>query len=562
MTWSVDARLVRYGEEREGRYLQSGAWSDVPTAERFHEVAVRQGDRRAVVDRHGAVTYAELDRRTDQVAAALIEDGLAPGDPVLFQVDNSVATVVAWYAVLKAGAVPVATLAGHRGHEIGHATRQVGAVGHIVDATPGARFDLVEFAREQAAKAPSLRHTWSVHGIEGDPSGAVRRIEDLGVRIAPDRARRLVESVQAGLDPRDVAVYQLSGGTTGTPKIIPRLHGEYWNNGLQWGLALERDEWSVVAHAAPVIHNAGITCGLHATHALGGCVVLPPPVKDVALAMMAEHQVDDTLFGHGMFGWIMSEEYEAAAEHLRTVLLSGAKVPPEVFARVESFGARVGQTFGMGEGLLTLTPLGAPREVRASTVGVPIAEGDEFRILDPASEAALPDGQVGELACRGWYTIPGYFDAPEHNARAFTSDGFYRTGDLAVVTTAEGGERYLSIEGRIKDLINRGGEKINAEELEQLLRRHDHVLEAAVVAMPDPVLGERVCAYLVTSGERIDVAALRVHLESLGVAKYKWPERVEVVDALPRTHVGKIDKRALRDDVSNKVSSPLSSATT
>ncbi|SDF46825.1 2,3-dihydroxybenzoate-AMP ligase [Lentzea fradiae] len=548
---SADPRVVRYDEKRVERYLRSGAWSDVPTAERFHQAAVRHGDRTAVVDQHGSITYAELDLRTDQVAAALVEGGLAPGDPVLFQLGNSIATVVAWYAVLKAGAVPVATLAGHRSHEIGHVARQVGAVGHLVDATPGAKFDLVAFAREQAELTPSLRYLWTVHGAERD---ATRRLEDLGTGIDPATARRVVEGVQAGLDPRDIAVFQLSGGTTGSPKIIPRLHGEYWNNGLAWGLALGRTESTVAAHAAPLLHNAGVSCGLHATHALGGCLVLPPPVKDVALALMAAHQVDDTLFGHGMFGWILSEEYEAAAAHLRTVVLAGAKVPPEVFARVESFGARAAQTFGMGEGLFTLTPLTAPRELRATTVGPPLTADDEFRVLDPGSERELPDGEIGELACRGWYTIPGYFDAPEHNSRAFTSDGFYRTGDLAAVTVTADGSRYLSIEGRIKDIVNRGGEKINAEELEQLLHRHDAVLEAAVVAMPDPVLGERVCAYVVTTGAPLDVPALRRHLESLGVAKYKWPERVEVVGGLPRTQVGKVDKRALRDDIGAKLS--------
>jgi 2,3-dihydroxybenzoate-AMP ligase len=552
MPGPVDPRVVPYPPERVARYLSSGAWSAVPLAGRFRAVAEAHGPRPAVADRDGAITYAELDRRTDQVAAAFIERGLRPGDPILLQVGNGITGVVAWYAVLKAGAVPVATLAGHRAHEIGHIASAVGAVGHIVDDSRPDRFDMVAFAREQAALSTTLRHLFTVGGGHDHGDAGVERIETLGAGIGPEDARRAVETAQAGIRPEDVAVHQLSGGTTGVPKVIPRLHGEYWNNAHAWALALGRTESSVVCHAGPFVHNAGITCGLHSAHSVGGCIVLPAPDRALALRMMRDHRVDDTIFGHGMFGWIMSEEYAGAAEHLRTVVLSGAKVPDEVFSRVERFGARVAQTFGMGEGMFTLTPLDAPRELRATTVGPPLTPEDEVRILEPGSERELPDGEVGEMACRGWYTVRGYFASPEHNARAFTTDGFYRTGDLARVQV-DGGLRYLSIEGRIKDLINRGGEKVNAEEIEQLLHRHPSISDAAVVAMPDAVLGERACAYLVTTDPALGVPELQVHLDRLGVAKYKWPERVEIIDALPRTQVGKIDKKALRDDVAAKL---------
>ncbi|MFC5676007.1 AMP-binding protein [Aeromicrobium endophyticum] len=511
-------------------------------------MAERFGPRTAVIDEKGSVTYRELDLRSDQVAAAFAMGGLEPGDPVLFQIGNSITSVVAWYAVLKAGGIPVATLAGHRAHEIGHISNLVGAVAHIVDDSTPDRFDMVAFAREQAAQSGTLRLLFTVGSVRDPEAIDVEAIETLGADVDRQGARRVVDAAQAGLGPEDVAVYQLSGGTTGVPKVIPRLHGEYWNNGLAWATALSRTEESVTCHAAPLIHNAGITCGLHGTHSVGGCIVLPPTERSTALRMMAEHGVDDTIFGHGMFNWIQSEEYEPAAAALRTVVLSGAKVPEEVFARVEGLGARALQTFGMGEGMFTLTPFDAPRELRSTTVGPPLAADDEVRILEPGGEQEVSDGEVGELACRGWYTIPGYFSSGEHNASAFTADGFFRTGDLARVTVHDG-QRFISIEGRLKDLINRGGEKINAEELEGLLRRHPQVQDAAVVAMPDKVLGERVCAYLVTTGPRLDVPDLQEHLEALGVAKYKWPERVELIDQLPRTQVGKIDKKGLRQRV-------------
>ena len=549
---SVDPRVVPYPSDRVSRYLASGEWSPDPLARRFQDVASRFGSRPAVIDVERTVTYGELDRRSDQIAAGLIRRGLRPGDPVILQVENSVVSVETWYGVLKAGAIPVATLASHRAHEIGHIAAVVGAVAHIVDDSRPERFDMVEFGRQQAARSAMLRLLLTTRSRAKGQRAGVEAIESLGTDIAAEEARRAVDAVQATLGPEDVAVYQLSGGTTGVPKVIPRLHGEYWNNGLVWGKALGRNERSVTCHAAPLIHNAGITCGLHGTHALGGCLVVPPTDRVTALRMMRDHAVDDTIFGHGMFAWILSEEYAEAARSLRTVVLSGAKVPPDVFDRVERLGARVGQTFGMGEGMFTLTPFDAPRELRATTVGRPLVDGDEVRILEPDTERELAVGEVGEMACRGWYTIPGYFASPEHNAQAFTSDGFYRTGDLARVQVDDLGRSFLSIEGRLKDLINRGGEKINAAEIEALLRQHPSIAEVAVVAMPDEVLGERSCAYVVASDPTLGVADLQAHLESLGVAKYKWPERVEHVDAMPRTHVGKLDKKALRDDAAAK----------
>jgi 2,3-dihydroxybenzoate-AMP ligase len=184
--------------------------------------------------------------------------------------------------------------------------------------------------------------------------------------------------------------------------------------------------------------------------------------------------------------------------------------------------------------------------------GDPISPLDEFRVLDPASEREVPDGEVGELAVRGPYTLRGYFDAPEVNQAAFTSEGFYRTGDL-VSAVWFGDERSISVEGRLKDLISRGGEKISAEEVEELLLRHQGIQAAAVVGMPDDRLGERFCACLVATGRELDLADIQTHLDALGVAKFKWPERLEWVPDLPKTAVGKLDKKQLQRDIRAKL---------
>jgi 2,3-dihydroxybenzoate-AMP ligase len=236
------------------------------------------------------------------------------------------------------------------------------------------------------------------------------------------------------------------------------------------------------------------------------------------------------------------------AATLRRAVLSGAKISPALFDRIEGHGIWVGQLFGMAEGFFALSCPDDPRESRLTTVGTALSPWDEVRILEPGTEDGVSDGGTGELCCRGPYTLPGYLDAAEHNLVAFTTDGFYRTGDLASIRIFAG-RRCLSIDGRIKDVINRGGEKVNAEEIELLLLRHPGVAHAAVVAMPDARLGEKACAYLVATGAPLSMAEVQRHFDDLGVAKFKWPDRLEWIDELPRTQVNKVDKKALRQRI-------------
>ena len=543
-----DGAVTAYPADLVREYRAAGLWGSATIVQEFRRVAAAHPHRDALVTDAGTLTYAELDARTDLLAHGLGGLGLRPGDPVVFQVTNRAGSVLAWYATLKAGLVPVCALAFHRAHEIAQISRLVGAVGHLVEAGTGG-FDLVAFGREQAQGHPTLRVLVAL----GAPEGAdVVRLEDLGAGVDPAAARAWVDDVQAGLDPDDVAVFQLSGGTTGVPKVIPRRHAEYWYNAAAYARAWGWDPTSRVAHLIPIVHNAGIVCGLHGPHSVGGCLVLTTPDLDRALPLMARAGATDVLLGHGHYGAVEHPAFDGVVPTLRTVVLSGAKVSPALFGRFEDLGLWTGQLFGMGEGLFCVTFPGAPRRARNETVGIPLSPLDEIRLLQPGSEVPVPDGEVGELCARGPYTIRGYYDAPEHNARAFTGDGFYRTGDLGRLVPIDG-IRYLAIEGRIKDVINRGGEKVNAEEVELLLLRHPAIAAAAVVAMPDPRLGERACAYLVARDEPLTLAQVRAHLDALGVAKVKWPERLEWVDELPKTLVGKLDKKRLREDIARRL---------
>jgi 2,3-dihydroxybenzoate---[aryl-carrier protein] ligase len=233
------------------------------------------------------------------------------------------------------------------------------------------------------------------------------------------------------------------------------------------------------------------------------------------------------------------------------VYAGGQKMLPELVDRtraVWSF-AIPGHAFGMAEGLTNLTRPDDSAEVVRETQGRPVSMADEIKIVDDDGANVAP-GAVGELITRGPYTIRGYYKAEEHNRRAFTADGFYRTGDMVRMHPTGN----LVVEGRRKDLINRGGEKISAEEVENLILGHENIQMAAVVAMPDPVMGERSCAFVILkAGCSLTLNQLNGYLQNKQIAKFKLPERLEIVDSVPLTGMGKVSKKDLREIIAAKL---------
>jgi 2,3-dihydroxybenzoate-AMP ligase len=533
------------------RYVATGAWvmRSLPTA--FRQAATTYAERTALITPVERLTYRELDARSDAVAAGLLSSGLLPGERVLLQLTNSAAAVVAWYGLLKAGLIPVCTLAIHRRLEIEQVGRKSGAVAHLVQADFPS-FDLVGLAREVAGLLPAMRQLVTV-GAAPDKAGL--RIEDLQDHEVSDPERAELLDIAESLDVDGPAVLQLSGGTTGTPKIIPRLHAEYRCNAdltsSWWG----HTQQSVLAFGLPLAHNAALANGLHAAHGVGAALLLATPAADVMLPLMAEHGATWTMSPPGLAREYLSHPaFDDAVARLGTWVLTAARVPRPVFDDLTGRGVHVSQAFGMSEGLFLFTPLDAPADLRAETVGVPISPLDEVRVLAPGTEVEVAEGETGELAARGPYTIRGYLAAPDRDREAFTADGFYRSGDLVRARRRERTLSY-SIEGRVKDLIDRGGEKINAEEVELLVAGHPAVADIALIGMPDPRLGERGCAYVVPRDPRNPpaLADICAYLEAEGLAKYKWPERLELIDALPRTQIGKVSKVTLRADISAKL---------
>jgi 2,3-dihydroxybenzoate-AMP ligase len=540
--------LIPHGEGAAERYRAAGLWRDATIPAALDEVVRAHPARPAVITSTARWTYAELAERSGAVAAGFIEAGLRPGETVILQLTNGIHTTAVWYGLLRAGLIPVCALASHRRHEIEQIARQTRAAAHVVQADLPS-FDLVSFAAEIRGLVPGVRALFTVGAGSGDPG---TRIEDLET-LSPSEAR--LRRIAEGTDLRSPAVFQLSGGTTSTPKVIPRLHPEYWYNAVATARWWDLTAGDRLAYGLPLVHNAGIVNGLHAAHSAGAALLLANPDPGSLLPLMADGRATWVTSPPGLMnGYLDHPRFDEAFAYVRNCVLIAAPVPRLLFDTLEERGVHVVQNFGMTEGLLMSTPSDAPRELRARTVGVPISALDEVRLLRPGTLEQVPPGTAGELCARGPYTIRGYLDAPERDAEAFTPDGFYRSGDI-VLPHDFGGTIAYSVEGRVKDLINRGGEKVNAGEVETLLQRHPAVAEAALVAMPDERLGERACAYLVVREDHLPptLAGLCVFLELQGLAKFKWPERVEYVGALPRSPVGKILKQELRDDVAQRM---------
>lgn len=539
---------VPYDEPSRQRYRAAGWWSGTALPAALSAAAHEHADRRALVTPEVTWTFSELQEQAESVARGLISIGIRPGDAAMFQMGNVAETVTAYLGCLLAGVRPVCTLPHHGSREIGLLAEHTGARVLLVQEDFGSgrlrqqaidlhaqgRFDVVVTARGP-----------------GFP-GAHRYVDVLEAGAAATAAL-------PSPDPDSIAVFQLSGGTTGLPKVAPRLHEEYLYNSRAWADAMHYGPDSTLLYPLPVMHNAGISLALQPALLAGACLVLAPTADvDGLIDLIETHRPDVLpLVPPALAIRLLDAPAAPTADlsSIRDFVVGGQKLPVEVAERLrDELGIAVRQMFGMAEGMFLLTPASASEDVRHHTVGTPISSGDEIRILFPGTEDEVPDGEIGELATRGPYTIRGYYRADAHNASAFTGDGFYRTGDLARRhVLAEG--TFYSIEGRIKDVINRGVEKIHAEEVEELVVQHPSVRTAALVAMPDPVLGERACAYLVLDdgASPLTVASLGAHLLGLGLAKYKLPERIEIVDALPLTNVGKVSKRRLREDIERKL---------
>lgn len=531
------------------RYRQKGYWQGRPLGDLVDVWAAEWSEREAIVSGQERVTYRELARRVDRLALHLDRLGLRAPERIVVQLPNIPEFIYLYYACARIGLLPVMALPPHRFAEISYLAQFSEAAAYAIPAAFRG-FDYQQLAREVRQVAPGLRHVL-VAGAPVEP-GHVALADLLADPIETRAPRERLASLRP--DPSDVALFLLSGGTTGLPKLIPRTHDDYAYNSRASAEVCGFGPHTVYLVSLPISHNFPLASpGIQGVFQAGGKVVLsqnPDPAESFAL-IERERVTATALVPALAIRWIESPERERFdLSSLKLLQVGGARLNPEPAARVRpALGCQLQQVFGMAEGLLNYTRLDDPEEAVLHTQGRPVSPDDEIRIVDD-DDNEVPPGQPGNLLARGPYTIRGYYKAPEHNRRAFTSDGYYRTGD--VVRLHPSGN--LVVEGREKDMINRGGEKVSAEEVENLILAHPAVFNAAVVAMPDPVLGERACAYVILKpGARLSFAELVAFLERQQIARFKLPERLELVDSFPLTSVGKVSKKDLRDDIARKL---------
>lgn len=521
-------------QEVARRYREQGLWRGETLGTVLRRAARTHGDRTALVHGDRRISYAELDRWADRLAAGFAAHGLRAGDRIVVQLPNVPEFVAIAFGLMRLGAKLVFSLPAHRATEISHLVELSGAVAYLVPETHRGH-DYRALARQVRAETSTLTSLF-VLGAKTEGFVSVAELES-----AVTDPRPLPEP-----DPAGVAFFLLSGGTTALPKLIPRTHDDYvYMSGRAAEVcALTRDD--VYLAVLPIEFNFAFGCpGVVGTFHAGGTVVLadtPNPMD--CFPLIERHGATVTAMVPSIMTlWLEAAEWaEEDLSTLRLVQVGGARMTREFTARIEpALGARLQQVFGMAEGLLTFSRPDDPAESVLTTQGKPVSGADELRIVDAEDGTELPAGEVGELITRGPYTLRGYYRVPDYNRRAFTPDGFYRTGDLARLT--EDGD--LVIEGRIKEMIIRGGDKIAAGEVEDLLLAHPAVVAAAVVGVPDAFLGERICAFLVTDGPEIPLADLKSSVHAQGVADYKLPDVVRYVSELPLTPLGKVDKKAL-----------------
>ncbi|MFI5778994.1 (2,3-dihydroxybenzoyl)adenylate synthase [Nocardia sp. NPDC051570] len=521
------------------RYRELGCWAGETFGDMLAARAAREPEAVAVVDDAHSWSYGELEHRARSLATGLARLGIGRQDRVLVQLPNRAEFVEVIFALFKLGALPVFCLPAHRRAELMPIAAASGAVA-VITCGVHQRFDYAALADSIRAEVESLRH---LVVVTNDAEAAL-----------PAGAHALGEFRDEpgdlpAVDASDVAFLQLSGGSTGIPKLIPRTHDDYHYSVRRSAEICELGSDSVYLAALPVAHNFPMSSpGILGTLWAGGTVALTAdPTPGAAFRAIERFGVTITGLVPPLARlWVERAEAGDTPDlsSLRVLQVGGARCPDELARRVgPALGVTLQQVFGMAEGLVCYTRLDDPIDVVVRTQGRPMSEHDRIEVVDEAGDP-VPEGADGNLIAHGPYTIRGYYDNPEANARSFTAEGHYRTGDIVAVTS----EGNLIVKGRAGDWVNRGGEKVSAEELEAYLLEHPGVRDAVIVGTPDPVLGQRISAFVQPKdpADRPTLAGVRAFVRGRGVAAWKMPDSVVIVDSFPETGVGKISRKELR----------------
>lgn len=506
-------------------------WEYFNLGQQLKRWADKYSDNIALVEGEKRLTYKELEDKSEKMAFGFLNMGVKKNDKVVVQLPNSINFVVACFALFKIGALPILALPAHRERELNGIFDLTKPVAYIIPEK-FLGFNYKNMAKEIISSHPSVKYLI----VDGECTDEVclDNINGESVRFEEPSYK-------------DIAVLLLSGGTTGIPKLIPRTHIHYVYNAKCCAKRCKLNEDSTYLAVLPVEHNFPLACpGILGVLASGGKVVMCKTTSpDEAFPLIEKEKVTITALVPSLVSlWLEALEWDDSSDisSLEVLQVGGSVLEQSLARSIEPImHCKLQQVFGIAEGLICCTSLDDSEEVIVTTQGKPISASDEVRIVNEEGEdVAL--GEYGELIVRGPYTISGYYNLPDINKKAFNKEGFYLSGDKARFT--EDGN--IQLEGRIKEQINRAGEKIMPSEIEGHLCSYIDIKEAAVVGVKDEELGEKICAYLITENQSLTLKDVNRYLHDIGVAHYKRPDEIKIIDFFPLTSVGKVNKKRLK----------------
>jgi 2,3-dihydroxybenzoate-AMP ligase/mycobactin salicyl-AMP ligase len=538
-----------YAKEDEKKYNALRWWPGLTFGDVLDRVADIQPDKEAFVDRKTRLSYAQAREKTNRLAIGLMNLGIQPLDRVLIQLPNWNEFVFGYFALQKIGAIPVLLIDRYRQFEINRLISLSGATSWIVAARYG-KTDYLPIIRDVLHDHPEIKHIITVRG-EGDQrpfeslEGLIARSEPTPGNLARLAARRP--------DPHQVAHMGPTGGTTGEPKIVPRTHNSLITGSDYCSKSWEQNSQDVNLLAGPIGHDLTFSKGFLGSILTIGKVVFLDSTDDQDICNTIELEKVTSIIWVPTLAQKLLQYGDLHKHDLSSLKkmhsAGGASHPGLVKDVTEKLKMKFYNGYGATEGMTTITRTTDDLETICTTVGRPTCPFDIYKVVD-VSGNDLPPNTPGELVLKGPGVFTGYYKNPEENKEAFTKDGFFRTGDLAKINE----KGYITLTGRIKEMINRGGESISSTGIEGLISRHPEVAAVAVIPMPDPYMGERVCAYIQPRpGVRMGFDDIIGFLRGQKASVLQLPERIEFIEAMPYTGTQKLDKRTLRRDIETKL---------
>jgi equibactin siderophore biosynthetic protein len=520
-------------KEKLGKFYDENVWEHMTLGEFIADCAKIYRDKTAIVDGDVRLSYNELDELSTKYANGLLKAGFNKGDKIVLQLPNCYEFIVISFAMFKIGIIPIMSLPAHRKNELKGIIEKSEAVAYIAkDRYLG--FSYVDMIRDIKSELDKKLEVY-ILGDNQEYEKFLSLIENDCPYKYPD------------VDYKSIGLLLLSGGTTGIPKLIPRRHCDYIYVAKKTGERCNLNQASVYLASLPIAHNFPLGCpGIVGTLAKGGKVVLSSVTSpDEILPLIEDEKVTITGFVPAIanicMDYLQYEDYDLSS--LKIIQVGGSVLEPWLAEKIEKiFGVKLQQIFGIAEGLILTTNIEDNEKTRWQTQGKPISEHDEILIVDEQGKEVEVE-EYGELIVRGAYTIYSYYNLPEVNEICITKDCYFKTGDKARKLK----DGNYQIVGRIKEIINRAGEKITPLELEEILLTHENINSVQVVGVPDNLNGEAIAVFILNGDKKLTLEEVRKFLISNNVADFKLPDKVKYVDAWPLTALGKINRNKLKE---------------